>query len=587
MSAASPWTELGDLPTHVNMAAYLVERARLSPNVPAIRVAQSAGGKIHFKDISFKDLAQRSGELAAGLTFNGIRRGDRVSLFVKPGVELIAITFALLRIGAIPVLIDPGMGPANVLSCVERMAPAAFIGIPIAHVIRRVKKHAFRSVKIDIVASGRGSKLAARLTGALHIDSIVADGWQKNAPLLSTHRDDEAAILFTSGSTGPPKGVAYTHGMFAAQVSALRSVYNMQPGEIDVACLPVFALFSPALGMTCVFPEMNPSKPGQVDPAKLARTIQAAGATTAFGSPAIWRRVVPWCIANDERLPTLKRVLIAGAPVPTKLIADFHRLLDGSADVHTPYGATECLPVSSAAGRDLVAGGVGSIRARAESGSGTCVGRIAPGIELRLIEVETEPIRSWEVAKLVDHQLGSQSALGEVVVRGPVVTRIYKHEPRHTEAAKIPVSDADAPFDKDEVWHRIGDVGYFDADGLLWFCGRISHRLQTAKGMLMPVPTENVFNTHDQVHRSALVGLGEADHEIPTLVVQLEDGATPSSDLAQALFAHVQDFEVCAAVESLIFKSDFPVDVRHNAKIHRGELRTWAAAQPVSQFHKR
>ena len=574
--SAPVWAQLGALPERVNMAQFLVERARQAPDALAIRVARTVADQVTFADTTYGELDADSGALAASLAAAGVRPGSRVSVFVRPGVELIAITFALLRIGAVPVLIDPGMGPKNVLACVERMAPEAFIGIPAAHLIRRLRPKAFRSVTLEVVASGRGGKLLSKLSGAYHIDSLRERGRYLDAPLRETPRDDPAAILFTSGSTGPPKGVVYTHGMFEAQVRALKALYGIEPGEIDVACLPVFALFGPALGMTSVFPELDPSKPATCDPRSLCRTIQAAGATTTFGSPAIWRRVVPWCLEHGESLPTLRRVLIAGAPVPTALIADFQSLLHEGADVFTPFGATECLPVSSAAGRELVARGAGSIRARAESGAGTCVGRLAPGIELRLIGVTDETLDKWDSAGELPIVPGTKSALGEIVVRGPVVTREYHSEPDQTAAAKIPVDPHEA-HDEGEVWHRIGDVGYVDADGQLWFTGRKSHRLETRSGLVMPVPIENVFNTHPAVFRSALVGLGARGEERQVLIVQLESGKKPGAALATELFLHGDPFPTCAGVAALVFRDDFPVDVRHNAKIHRGELKVWVA----------
>ena len=568
------------------MARFLVERASSAPDALAIRVARPSGEGVTFEDTTYAELAKRSGELAIGLTWAGVTRGMRVSVFVRPGVELIALTFALLRIGAVPVLIDPGMGPKNVLACVERMQPGAFIGIPLAHMIRRLRPRAFRTAKVNVVASGRGGRLIARLGLAKHIDDVVQDGWDKNAPLLDTTADTEAAVLFTSGSTGPPKGVTYTHGMFAAQVDALRELYGMQPGEIDMACLPVFALFSPALGFTCVFPPMDPSKPGTCDPGLLAATLRASEATTTFGSPAIWRRVVPHARAAGLDFPDLRRVLIAGAPVPTDLLNEFLELLPAGADVHTPYGATECLPVASAAASELVAD---DLRSRAETGAGTCVGQIAPGIELALLPITDEPLASMQAAQpieLVADQRCPAEGYGEIVVRGAVVTREYAFDQPATRAAKIPV-DPDARVDAKEVWHRIGDAGYLDADGRLWFAGRVSHRLETSAGLVMPVPTENIFNAHPAAERTALVGHGLPGAEVPHLIVIPAKGQTPGPELARTLFAHGDAQALGKAVAGITFKDAFPVDVRHNAKIHRGELKTWLAQQPTAEVFAR
>lgn len=577
-SDPGPWGQLGELPERVNMAAFLVDRAREAPDAPAIRVARGVGAGLTFADTTYAELERTSGVLAAALAAEGLGPGDRVSVFVKPGVELIALVFALLRMGAVPVLIDPGMGPRSVLSCVERMAPKAFLGIPLAHVLRRLKPKAFRTVELDVVAAGGGGRLVAALTGARTTAGLLAAHAHAERPLRDTHRDDPAAILFTSGSTGPPKGVAYTHGMFEAQVRALKATYDMRPGEVDVACLPVFALFSPALGMTCVFPELDPSKPATCDPARIADAIRASGATTTFGSPAIWRRVVPHCLETGKDLSGLRRVLIAGAPVPADLLADLRSLLGPDGDVHTPYGATESLPVSTLSGAELLTEDAGALRARSETGDGTCVGRPVPGIELELVRITDEPLAAWS-----DDLRVPDGALGEVVVRGPVVTAEYVSESGHTADAKVPVP-ADRAHHPGEVMHRIGDLARRDPDGRLWFHGRKSHRLETADGLVMPVPVENVVNTHPAVARCALVGVGPSGAERQVLVVRPEAEAWPvdrraGADLAAALFEHVADQPVCAGVERILFRRELPVDVRHNAKIHRGELKVWAEAQ--------
>lgn len=576
-------TRQGAPPDRVNMARFLVERAQSAPNELAIRVARAHGDSVVFDDTTYAQLAKRSGELAIGLTWAGVTRGMRVSIFVRPGLELIALTFALLRLGAVPVLIDPGMGAKNVLACVKRMQPGAFIGIPLAHLMRRARPGAFKTCRVNIVTTGRGARLVARLGLAKHIDDIVQDGWDKNAPLLDTAADMEAAILFTSGSTGPPKGVTYTHGMFAAQVDALKALYGMAPGEIDMACLPVFALFSPALGFTCVFPPLDPSKPATCDPHLLSETLLKSGATTTFGSPAIWRRVVPHAKERGLTFPALRRVLIAGAPVPTGLLADFRALLGPGGEIHTPYGATECLPVASAAASELVEG---ALRERAESGAGTCVGRVAPGIELALLPITDAPIATWAAARAFPVTPGQRcpaQGYAEIAVRGAVVTREYAFDPPATSQAKIPVdAAAQDPARPGEVWHRIGDAGYLDAQGLLWFAGRLSHRIETATGTVLPVPTENLFNTHPAVERSALVGLNlpGAAHPVPHLIVIPAAGHAPSAEFARTILAHGAAHALGRLVEGLSFKDAFPVDVRHNAKIHRGELATWLAAQP-------
>jgi len=553
-ASADPFAAFGALPAEVNVAHELRARAAEDPERIAVRSLSRDGETA----ITFTALEARSDAIARGLAAQGTAPGDRVSLFVRPGVELIAITYALFKLGAVPVLIDPGMGRRALLGCIRAIKPRCLIGVAPVHVARRLYRSAFRSVELA-VAVGRGP-----LLGAVRLEELERPATEP-LPIEPTPAADEAAILFTSGSTGPPKGVRYSHGNFAAQLHALRALYGLVPGEVDVACFPLFALFDTALGVTSVFPELDPSHPSRCDPARIVAALTEHAASLTFGSPAIWRRVAPWCVEHGVRLPHLKRVLIAGAPVPPALIEQLRSLLPDDGDVHTPYGATEALPVTSLAGSRLE----GALRARSEAGAGTCVGREAPGIDLRLIRITDDPIERWS-----DDLCVPDGELGELCVRGPVVTGSYKFAPDATRAAKIP--------DGDRVWHRMGDVGYRDAEGWIWFCGRKAHRLETAHGTLMPVPQENVFNTHPGVRRSALVGFGPPGAEEPVLVVEPERlplTRVRRESLAHSIRRHRADVDARVEPLRVLFKKAFPVDVRHNAKIHRGELKAWAARE--------
>lgn len=539
----------------VNTADHLVRSAARRGAEDAVR----AYGRKGWRSATFAELEQRSSAIASGLAGLGLQRGDRVSVFLRPGVELIAVTYALFKLGAVPVLIDPGMGRQALASCIERAAPRALIAVPAAQVFRALHPTPFRSVELTVVNAPRWP------FGAPTLSDVERRGSTSFEP-VDTTADDLAAVLYTSGSTGPAKGVAYTHGMFDAQVRTLRALYGFQPGEVDVACFPLFALFDVAFEMTSVFPKLDPSRPGRCNPALVVDALRTHEATNTFGSPAIWRRVAPWCVARGIRLDRLQRILVAGAPVPPALIARCHSILGPDGDVYTPYGATESLPVASIDGRTIL-----RLRERTEGGAGTCVGGPAPEIEIRLIQITDQPIERWDDALLVP-----DGELGEICVRGPVVTRSYVDEPAATNASKI--------VDGERFWHRMGDVGYRGPDGRLWFCGRKAHRLETREGLCMPVPTENVVNLHPRVRRSALVGVGRRGQERPTLIVEPEDkdllraagGADElRAELRTLLDARWREGEP-PAVERVRLHRGLPVDVRHNAKIRREVLKRWA-----------
>lgn len=547
---------------NANIAAYLSRTAARSPD--RIATLEPVGGRLgrrRWERTTYRELDARCSAIAGGLAAAGLTRGDRVAVFVRPGRDLVAITFALMRIGALPVLLDPGMGHNALIGSLAKLAPRGFIGVPLAHVVRRLHAARLASIEVDVCIGRPG------LPGTVALSELVRRSGVVVEP-VALESQDEAAILFTSGSTGPPKGVVYTHGNFQAQIDLVKRLYAIEPGEVDLACFPLFALFNVALDTTSVFPPLDPSRPARCDPEEIAGAIQQHGATYSFGSPAIWRRVAPWCGERGIRFDTLQRVLIAGAPVSPALIEAMRALLPSTGDVHTPYGATECLPVSSISGREVE----GRVRMLSESGAGTCVGRPAPGIEVALIRIGDAPVASWS-----DDLVVPTGELGEICVKGPVVTREYAGESALTAAAKIAAGGA--------LWHRMGDVGYVDGDGRLWFCGRKAHRLETAGGVVLPVPTENVYNLHPRVARSALVGAGARGAERAVLVVEPFAGAMPRTRAARLRF--VDELEavwrarskVCgpelAPASEVHFRRALPVDVRHNAKIERGELRRW------------
>jgi acyl-CoA synthetase (AMP-forming)/AMP-acid ligase II len=284
--------------------------------------------------------------------------------------------------------------------------------------------------------------------------------------MATTASEETAAILFTSGSTGVPKGAVYSHGNFAAQVEALRELYTIQPGEIDLPTFPLFALFAPALGMTSVLPEMDFTRPAQVDPHKIIAAIQTFEITSMFGSPALLNRVSLYGREHGITLPSLQRVISAGAPVPATVLERFTTMLANGAQIFTPYGATEALPVCSIGSAEIL----GETRALTEQGQGICVGRPVAGIELEIITISDEPIIRWD-----DSLRLPASAIGEIAVKGAQVTSSYHNRPSSTALAKI--SDPRGGF-----YHRMGDLGYRDERGRIWFCGRKSHRVCTASG---------------------------------------------------------------------------------------------------------
>jgi olefin beta-lactone synthetase len=397
--------------TFVNVAAYLPAMARRQADTPAIIFARGNGR------LSFRELDRLSDRIAHGLTAVGICRGVRTVLLVTPRPELFALTFALLKAGAVPVLIDPGLGAKTLGNCLAQAEPTAFIGIGKAQLARLL--YGWGKVTLRTIIT-----VGPRLfwTGST-LDELIERGGDEPFSLAETGIDDTAAILFTSGSTGPPKGAVYSHGNFSAQVEALRQVYDIRPGEIDLATFPLFALFAPALGTTEVVPEMDFTRPGSVDPRRIISAITDYKVTTMFGSPALINTVGRFGAEQGIKLTTLKRVISAGAPVHAALLDRFSRMLRPDAEIFTTYGATESLPVCSIGSREILAG----TRSITEQGGGICVGRPVQGMRVELIKITDEPISCWG-----DDLKATPGQVGEIVVQGPQVTRSYYGLPRLT-----------------------------------------------------------------------------------------------------------------------------------------------------------
>ncbi len=538
-----------------NVARYLPWMAQSRPEQTAVvmGVGRDRAGRVIYRRQSFAGLHSASDRLAWGLTAYGLQRGMRVLLMAPAGMPLITLTFALLKAGCVPILIDPAMGRRNLAQCIAEAAPEALIGVPRAHLLRVIAPRACSTIRKAVV-------VGPALPGAValrELDVPISAPFQ----LAAVESDDPAAIVFTSGSTGTPKGVLYTHGMFEAQIQTLRAVFGIEPGEIEMPAFPLFALFNVALGVTSAIPPIDPTRPAQCDPAAVVEFIRDLGVTSTFGSPAIWERVTGYCEAHQIQLPSLRRVLMAGAPVPAHLHERLHRILTPPADSYTPYGATEALPVTSISGREVLA-------ARAEFPSplaGTCVGRPVTGVQVAIIPISDEPIAIWDATNCLP-----VGVVGEICVSGPAVTRMYVGRPEATALAKI--------ADGERIWHRMGDLGYFDERGRLWFYGRKSQRVTTARGPLFTEPVELLFNQHPAVARSALVGIGPAGAQMPVVVVELRpDARIQRAQLIAELRRLAATTEMTAVIQEFLIHPSFPVDIRHNAKIFREQLAVWAA----------
>jgi len=534
---------------NLNLSEHLSRMAEQFPSKPAL---------LYPVKITYQELQDEVNKYAFGLERVGITRNTRTILLIPPGPEFIILTFALLRVGAVLVMIDPGMGAKTMANALAGVEADALIGIPKAHLLRKKYPHAFKTVKISVTLGRRW------FWGGYRLPDLRSNK-EQHYPAAQTKPEDMVAIFFTSGSTGPAKGVVFTTAMLDSQIRYLASDFNYNPKEIDLCTFPLLGLFSICLGLTLVMADMDTVHPATLNPKKIVANIQQHECTQMFCSPMVLNRLARYGNKTKVKLPSLKRVITAGAPASKELLDSFRHLLSDDAEIYTPYGATEALPLTKIAASELLQQNDRNV----ENLEGVCVGHPLAGIDVKIIEISDDPIASWEDA----YQL-PLNEVGEIVVKGPVVSREYFNLPLANASAKIT-----EPKNED-VWHRMGDVGRLEKDGRLWFYGRKSHRVVTREQTLFTIPCEAVFNQHPRVFRSALVGVpvGASKEIKPVLCVQLEpgDSGRDKKGLAKELLEIGASNHLTKSIRTILFPGRFPVDARHNAKIQREKLALWA-----------
>lgn len=601
-------TETLDVSKQANLCRHLAHAAITTPKALAVAVQQSQRGQLNYREIDFEALHQQSDAIAYALNAYGLKSGMKTVLMVTPSIEFFALTFALFKAGIIPILVDPGMGIKNLKQCFVESTPDAFIGIPKAHIARKLFGWGKSSVKklLTVTEAGSGyiagasADMFASLIGGLSLTALL-----KRYPvnkgqafeMVKLNDDDMSAILFTSGSTGTPKGVVYSHKMFEAQITALKEDYGITPGERDLATFPLFSLFGPALGMASIVPDMDASKPITANPDFIFAAIEKYQCTNLFANPALIevlgqagapdvsatkpladasvKKIAKVSVKPSVReitkaqvkLPSLKRVISAGAPATLPSIERFTQLLSDNVPVLTSYGATESLPLTKISSADLLA-----TSHITDNGGGICVGSAVNGVEISIIAINEEVIAAWS-----DELALPANTIGEIVVKGDMVSHQYYHRDLATAQAKI--------SDGDSVRHRMGDLGYLDEAGLLWMCGRKAHRVETGtnskRKTLFSIPCERIFNTHSAVKRTALVAVTIYQKSVPLLCIELTDEAKQDESFDDTvLFSALKGLALAhkqtAAISHFLIHEDFPVDIRHNAKIFREKLAVWA-----------
>ncbi|MBT2459003.1 fatty acid CoA ligase family protein [Streptomyces sp. ISL-86] len=587
-AAATAHTYAGTVPdpgTAAGLADCLERNARAFPLKAAVihPDGHEPDGSPRYRTLSYGQLQETVEELAHGLARAGITRGTRTVLMAPPGPELFALVFALFRTGAVPVVVDPGMGLRRMLHCYRAVGAEAFIGPPLAHLVRILGRRTFAAVRIPVTLGSR------RLGGGHTLARLRSLPGRRTAP-PAVGGDDLLMIGFTTGSTGPAKGVEYTHRMALSIARQIEAAHGRTRDDTSLVTLPFYGMLDLVYGSTVVLAPLAPAKVAQADPALLVDALERFAVTTMFASPALLRNLADHLTAQHRPLPDLRCVVSGGAPVPDSVVSSLRAVLDEKAQVHVTYGATEVLPITSIESAEILT----ETSALSARGAGTCVGRPVPGTRVRIVPATDGPLAA--IGPGLALPIGQ---VGEILVAGESVSRRYHAAPHSDALHKVYEAQSGdqsgdqsghepgdqsghqsghEPGDGPRVWHRTGDLGYLDDSGRLWFCGRATQRVRTAHRDLHTVRCEGVFNAHPMVRRSALVGTGPAGAQRPVVCVETDtplDAAT-WQDLAAELRTLAAAHAPAAELEEFLRHPAFPVDIRHNAKIGREELARWA-----------
>lgn len=552
-------SEFAEQPEYRRLGSLITERAQDPATRFEAAVVEAVDNDV--RSISWQLLERRVSELAAGLLAHGVKPGCRVSVLVRPGADLTAVLYACLRIGAVVVIADAGLGVKGLTRAVVGSHPDFLIGIPTALAAARSLNWPGERISVRTLPTVDRKILGVSVS----VDELMREGEQIHAlgggnDIPEPDPDSDALILFTSGSTGPAKGAVYTHRQASAMFAAVGDTLQLKPERGLVAGFAPFALLGPALGAPSIVPDMDVTRPGELTASALANAVDELGSPAVFTAPAALTNILDTAGGLDERqraaLARVPSFFSAGAPIPAPLLRRLRDIMPG-AQAYSPYGMTECLAVAAI---DL--DGI----ERAGTGSGVCVGKPVPRVELAVAPLD-------ENGEASDEAVVTPAVVGEVLVRAPHARDRYLH-----------LWDTTRQSMRVGGYHATGDVGQIDAEGRLWIEGRLAHVVATAHGPVTPVQIEKATEGIPWVRRAGVCGVGPKGTQQLVVIAETVEGFRPGKARTPEPATPEQQREVRDAVRAatgfdvtaVFITQTLPTDIRHNSKIDRTRLSNWA-----------
>ena len=538
----------------MNLYNHLQRAAERRPAQVAVHAPDhgSDPAGVNHHTITMAELDRQAGALAAGLVDLGVGAGDRVVLMVPVSVELYVVVAALFRLGAVPVLMDPWMGVARMADCIRRTRPRLFLGIPLAHALFLWRPGLRRLRRVTV--SGE------RWMGRHSVEEMIRAG--AHAPPVRDLRSDAPGLItFTGGSTGRPKGVFRTHGLLQAQHEGTTRCMDMRPGDVHMQAFPNMVLSNIASGVTSVIPWFRQGHAAEVDPVALLRQVRRLGVAGMCGPPALLGRLARYCVEHEQRMGTVRRVLVGGSAVSFDLLKQMDRATRPGASV-VLYGSSEAEPLAILEGHDEIERAERAMR----SGGGLCLGYPRPALDMQIRALPP----GLHTAGLDEGGLVAASLpvghIGELVVRGRHVSRRYFGDPGAEAAQKIRTSDG-------LRWHRLGDLGYLDEEGRVYVVGRINDTVQRRGRSLYPLVVEPLVEQLPFVRRCGLVGHPRKGMNRSILAYEPADpGARRRDRRDREETIRAECDRIGVIIDQVVVVDHIPVDPRHNGKVQRDEL---------------